>query len=45
MIDANTIVSSGRDKVLNVWDITTNKLLKSIAMFEEIESIIPLERY
>lgn len=44
-VDANTLVSSGRDRVLNVWDLKTNKLLRSLAMFEEIESIFALPKY
>ncbi|GFS42439.1 transducin beta-like protein 3 [Trichonephila inaurata madagascariensis] len=38
------MMSCGRDKVVNLWDITSLKLLKTIPVFETIESCFPIPK-
>ncbi|XP_069762489.1 transducin beta-like protein 3 isoform X1 [Narcine bancroftii] len=40
--DGNTLVSSGRDKICTVWDLTTYKSLRTIPVFEAVETVILL---
>ncbi len=38
--DGNTLVSSGRDKVLNVWNLRDFTLLRSHPVYEMVESMV-----
>jgi len=38
----DSMISSSRDKVLNVWDLTKQKVLRTIPSFEGIESVVML---
>lgn len=40
--DGNRMLSSGRDKVVIMWDVTTFTSLKTIPVYETVESIILL---
>jgi U3 small nucleolar RNA-associated protein 13 len=40
--DGGILVSSGRDKVLNCYDLRTHGLLKTIPVMEELESVVAL---
>lgn len=42
LLDESTLVSAGRDKVLNVWDLKKNVLKKSLAVFEDIEALVTI---
>eukprot|EP00899_Mesostigma_viride_P028342 jgi/Mesvir1/8693/Mv02630-RA.2 len=37
--DGATLVSCGRDKVANVWDLTTHKLLRTVPVYEALEAV------
>ncbi|XP_058940240.2 transducin beta-like protein 3 isoform X1 [Pocillopora verrucosa] len=39
-----TMISSSRDNVLNMWDVSDKKLLKTIPAFEGVESVITLPK-
>ncbi|XP_062914934.1 transducin beta-like protein 3 [Mobula hypostoma] len=41
-LDGNTLVSSGRDKICTVWDLTTYKSQRTIPVFEAVEAVILL---
>ncbi|KAF6039472.1 TBL3 [Bugula neritina] len=43
-LHTDVVISSGRDKVLLVWDIKQKEKLNTIPVYEAVESIIPLER-
>ena len=36
----NELISGGRDKVLNFWDLKKFDLIRTIPVYEEIESIL-----
>ena len=40
--EENILISSGRDNVINLWDLSNRKLSKTIPSFESIESIFML---
>ncbi|KAJ7358993.1 Transducin (beta)-like 3 [Desmophyllum pertusum] len=39
-----SMISSSRDNVLNVWDLSNNRVLKTIPAFEGIESVVMLPK-
>eukprot|EP01130_Rhizamoeba_saxonica_P002513 TRINITY_DN12303_c0_g1_i1.p1 TRINITY_DN12303_c0_g1~~TRINITY_DN12303_c0_g1_i1.p1 ORF type:complete len:831 (-),score=173.73 TRINITY_DN12303_c0_g1_i1:122-2614(-) len=43
MYDEWTVISVSRDKVMCVWDLRTNQCLKTIAVYDELESIIVID--
>ncbi|XP_051878001.1 transducin beta-like protein 3 [Pristis pectinata] len=38
-LDGNTLVSSGRDKICTVWDLTTYQSQRTIPVFETVEAV------
>lgn len=40
--EENVLISSGRDNVINIWDLSNRKLSKTIPSFESIESVLML---
>ncbi|XP_078273803.1 transducin beta-like protein 3 [Rhinoraja longicauda] len=41
-LDGNTLVSSGRDKICTVWNLTTYKSQRTIPVFEAVEGVMLL---
>lgn len=42
--DGNTLVTGGRDKVLNIWDLAAFKLRRTIPVYETLEGLVSLPR-
>uniref|UniRef100_A0A4W3JEL1 Transducin beta like 3 n=1 Tax=Callorhinchus milii TaxID=7868 RepID=A0A4W3JEL1_CALMI len=40
--DGNTMISSGRDKICTVWDLTTYKSQKTVPVYETVEAVVLL---
>ncbi|BFZ55635.1 U3 small nucleolar RNA-associated protein 13 [Savitreella phatthalungensis] len=38
-VDGKTLVSAGRDQLVNIWDLTTMKLKASVPVYESIETV------
>ncbi|XP_035695414.1 transducin beta-like protein 3 isoform X2 [Branchiostoma floridae] len=43
--DGNTLLSSGRDNIVSMWDITKFQVLKTIPVFESVESLVLLPEH
>ncbi|XP_066291530.1 transducin beta-like protein 3 [Branchiostoma lanceolatum] len=43
--DGNTLLSSGRDNIVTVWDVTKFQVLKTIPVFESVESLVLLPEH
>ncbi|XP_074135663.1 transducin beta-like protein 3 [Sminthopsis crassicaudata] len=42
--DGHTMVSSGRDKICTVWDLKTRTSVKTVPVFESVESVVLLPK-
>ncbi|XP_067858937.1 transducin beta-like protein 3 isoform X1 [Heptranchias perlo] len=41
-LDGNTLISSGRDKICTVWDLTTYKSQRTVPVYETVEAVVLL---
>ncbi len=42
--DGNTMVTGGRDRVINIWNLTTYSLIRTIPVYEDINSVVFLPK-
>ncbi len=42
LLNSTTLVSTGRDKIVALWDLNKKSLISSIPVYEEIEALLTI---